>query len=176
MGDRYGIWYIDMVICSTNIAVRITRPGRITHPKRITHVSLCNTNPNHTRQYPPSRSHMIKSSKHNDCASDKPGPPLAATIEARPWNSSRCRWVTTLIDVTAAALQRAALLPRPRHARQRVPAPEPQPRQRHESGAYTRPHFSSTSAISDAKYTSNTPSYRLTPAKRPVNKHPQINP
>ena len=44
-----------------------------------------------------------------------------------------------------------------------------------EAGAYTRPLSSSTSAVSDTKYTMNTPSYRRTPPKHPLN-NPKIHP
>ena len=38
------------------------------------------------------------------------------------------------------------------------------------AGAYTRPLFSSTCAVSVTKYTQNTPYYPLTPAKHPLSK------
>jgi hypothetical protein len=44
-----------------------------------------------------------------------------------------------------------------------------------EAGAYTRPLFSSTCAVSDTKYTLNTPKYPLTPPKHPLN-NPGMHP
>jgi hypothetical protein len=44
-------------------------------------------------------------------------------------------------------------------------------------GAYTRPLLSSTCAVSNTKYTLNTPQYPLTLHKHPLNKHEhQVHP